>query len=123
MSNLRVLIAVSALSLIVASLIHLEVLFQGYGHQDAGTAEAVIGAVMLIGLPFTLLSGRSGWLAGVALLAFGLAGTLIGVFTIIVGVGPRTVPDIIYHVVLLTLLVLGLLLAWRIRARFRREMT
>jgi hypothetical protein len=40
-------------------------------------------------------------------------GTLIGLFTVAVGVGPRTTPDIIYHIVILLVLVSGLCLAMK----------
>ena len=42
-----------------------------------------------------------------------LLGTLVGVFTIAIGVGPRTLPDIAYHVAIIAVLVGGLILAWR----------
>jgi hypothetical protein len=35
-------------------------------------------------------------------------GTLVGIFTIIVGVGPRSVPDVVYHIVMVLVLVWGL---------------
>jgi hypothetical protein len=37
-----------------------------------------------------------------------LLGTVVGLFTIAVGVGPRTVPDVIYHIVAVVLLAAGL---------------
>jgi hypothetical protein len=39
--------------------------------------------------------------AGLAGPAFALLGTLIGVFTIAVSVGPRTAPDILYHIAMI----------------------
>lgn len=39
---------------------------------------------------------------------FALLGTCVGIFTIIVGIGPRTVPDYILHLCMVTLLVWGL---------------
>jgi hypothetical protein len=44
---------------------------------------------------------------------FALLGTLVGIFTIIVGVGPRTTPDVIYHIAMVGLLVWGLATAAR----------
>lgn len=90
----KVFIAVAAVSLIVASLIHLGLLIEGYRHQQAGVAEMVIAAVMVLGLAFTWRSGRRGMLAGVVSLALGLLGALVGLFTIVIGVGPRTLPDV-----------------------------
>src|SRR5438093_728147 len=50
---------------------------------------------------------------GLAVQEIALVGTLIGVFTIAIGVGPRTVPDIAYHLTIIAVLVGGLILAWR----------
>jgi len=47
-------------------------------------------------------------LLGLAAQAFALLGTLIGVFTIAVGVGPRTTPNIAYHLAMLVVLAWGL---------------
>jgi hypothetical protein len=51
----------------------------------------------------------------IALIAqgFALVGTGVGLFTIAIGVGPRTIPDALYHAVLVGLLVSGLAVAWR----------
>jgi hypothetical protein len=46
--------------------------------------------------------------AALAAQGFALAGTLVGIFTIIVGVGPRTVPDVVYHVAIVAALIAGL---------------
>ena len=35
-------------------------------------------------------------------------GTLVGVFTIIVGVGPQTTPDVVYHIGIVAVLLWGL---------------
>jgi hypothetical protein len=40
---------------------------------------------------------------------------LVGAFTIAIGVGPRTVPDIVFHVVMIGVLVWGLVTAWSTR--------
>jgi len=42
---------------------------------------------------------------------FALLGTLVGLFTIIIGVGPRTVPDVVYHIAVLIVLAAGLRVA------------
>ena len=42
-----------------------------------------------------------------------LLGTLVGVFTIIIGIGPRTKPDIAYHVAIVAVLIWGLVAAAR----------
>jgi hypothetical protein len=42
-----------------------------------------------------------------------LAGTLVGLFTIAIGIGPRTVPDLAIHAVMLAELVAGLTVVYR----------
>ncbi|MFZ0014129.1 MAG: hypothetical protein WAL25_08440 [Acidimicrobiia bacterium] len=117
--TVRLIIVIAAVSLLVASMIHLEVLTTGHRHQQAGTAEAVIGAVMLVGLGLTWLPGRRPLSIGLLTLWFGLLGTLVGVFTIIIGVGPQTTADIVYHLLLIALLATGVAVA----RKGRRETT
>jgi len=51
--------------------------------------------------------------AGLGAQAFALVGTLVGIFTIAIGVGPRTGPDIAYHIAIVAVLVAGLIVAAR----------
>jgi hypothetical protein len=51
--------------------------------------------------------------------AFALVGTLIGVFTIMIGVGPRTLPDVAYHFAIMAVLIWGLVVAVRARLMTR----
>lgn len=52
---------------------------------------------------------------GAAFIAAALThfGVLIRIFTIAIGVSPRTVPDIAYHVIILIALLSGLIVALR----------
>jgi hypothetical protein len=52
-------------------------------------------------------------LAGLIGQAFALVGTLVGLFTIAIGVGPRTAPDVTYHVIILVVLAWGLVVTLR----------
>ena len=99
----------------VASLVHFGVLIRGFEHDRAGTAEAIIAAVLLVGLATTLL--RPGWTRSAAFLAqlFALMGTFVGLFSIVVGFGPRTVPDVAYHAAIVIVLLVGLVVSWRSR--------
>ncbi|ABS27178.1 hypothetical protein [Anaeromyxobacter sp. Fw109-5] len=108
MNRTRLLLLVEGTSFVAAALVHFGVLAGGYEHQKAGTAETVIGGVLLAALALTLV--RPSWTraAGVAAQAFALAGTLVGLFTIAVGIGPRTAPDLAYHAAILSLLAFGL---------------
>lgn len=116
LSTVRAFIAVTAASLWVASLIHFGLLIPGYSHDGAAVPEAVIGTVMLVGLALSWAPQPWGGRAAVAALVFGLTGSLVGLVLVLIGVGPRTVPDIVYHVALVATLIVGLIVAIRPRA-------
>jgi uncharacterized protein YqgC (DUF456 family) len=112
---IRWIMIVESTAFIVAALTHFGFLFRGYAHQKAAIAETVIAAVLVFGV---VASGsRPARTYGVELLtqSFALVGTLVGIFTIIVGVGPRTVPDIIYHAAIVIVLATGIGLTMRAR--------
>lgn len=113
MTVVRALIGATAGSLLIASLIHSGLLVEGYRHRQAATAEGVIAVVMLIGLALTWSPAPWSDRAAVGALGFGLLGTLVGMFTIVIGVGPRTAADVVYHIALLAALTAGLFLAVR----------
>jgi hypothetical protein len=46
---------------------------------------------------------------------FALLGTAIGIFTITIGVGPRTAPDVAYHAFIVIVLAAGLAVTARLR--------
>ncbi len=98
----------------LAALIHAGMI-PGYNHREALIAEALIAVVLGVGLVISLI--RPSWTRPAALLtqSFGLLGTLIGAFTIVIGIGPRTVLDVVIHIAMLALLLWGLVLAWRLR--------
>lgn len=104
-----------------AALIHFGVLMHGYEHQKAGTAETVIGVVLLLGLVVTWIRPGSTRGAGLAAQGFALLGTLVGIFTIAIGVGPRTLPDIVYHIGIVVALVSGLVVSARARSSEARR--
>ena len=96
-----------------AATVHFTILSGGNPDRAAGTAESVIGLVLLAGLIATIVRERSTRLAGMVVQVFALLGTLVGVVTIIIGVGPQTATDIMIHAVMLTLLVAGLVFTRR----------
>jgi heme A synthase len=110
-NRLRLLLLFEAATFAAAAAIHFGALIDGYGHRDAGTAETVIAIVLLAGLALTW--SRPPWprRAAIGAQAFAILGVLVGLFTIAVGVGPRTGPDVAYHLGILAVLVVGLALA------------
>ena len=114
--TIRAFLLVEAASFAAAALVHFGVLTRGYEHQQAGTAESVIAIVLLFGLALSL-AGMRARAAGLAAQAFAFVGTLVGIFTIAIGVGPRTGPDIAYHAAIAAVLVVGLIIAARAPVR------
>jgi len=106
---IRLFLLAEAAAFIVAASIHFDILMGGYAHEKAGIAESVIALVLLAGLAWTWIRPRSVRAAGLAAQALALLGTIVGIFTIVIGVGPRTVPDIVYHIVMVIVLAIGLL--------------
>ena len=108
MRKIRLILLFEAAAFFVASLIHSGVIIQGYEHDGARIAEGVIGAVLLLGLALTWAGEAWARRAALASQVFALLGTGVGLFTVIIGVGPRTVPDVIYHVAIILVLIAGL---------------
>ncbi|EJL83725.1 hypothetical protein PMI15_02522 [Polaromonas sp. CF318] len=96
-----------------ASAVHSGLLLQGHTHGQARIAEAVIAAVLLAAWALSLV--RPARTRKLALLgqAFALLGTLVGLFTIAVGIGPQSAPDLVFHFALVALLLAGLYFARR----------
>jgi hypothetical protein len=91
-----------------AALMHAGILLQGHEHLAARTAETVIALVLLGGLLWSVAAPVQIRLAGFAAQTFALLGTLVGLFTIVIGIGPRTSVDLILHATMIVLLVAGL---------------
>lgn len=106
--TLQTILMVEAVGFAIASIIHGGHVFPSAAHRNAQIAEAILAIVLFAGVVTTVVAPRRARHA--ALLAQGVAllGTLVGIVTIAVGVGPRTVPDIIYHIAMVILLVVGL---------------
>ena len=113
--RLRGFLLAEAGLLVAASLVHSGLVLQGHAHSQARIAEAVIAAVLLAAWALSLAwPGRTRKLALLAQ-AFALIGTLVGVFTIAVGIGPQSAPDVVFHIALVLLLLAGLRFARRAR--------
>ncbi|ABC83294.1 hypothetical protein [Anaeromyxobacter dehalogenans] len=105
----RWFLAVETVAFLGAAGVHAGVLWRGHEHARAATAETVIGVVL--GLALLAAAARPRWSrrAAIGAQAFALLGTAVGLFTIAIGVGPRTAPDLAFHVAIVATLVVGLL--------------
>ena len=112
---IRLFMFVETAAFLAAASTHFGLLIGGYEHYKAGTAESVIGIVLLFGLALTWIAPRATRTFGLAAQGFALLGTIVGIFTIAIGVGPRTVADVTCHITIVIVLVSGLIVAVRAR--------
>ena len=113
--TIRSILLIEAFTFFLAGLVHSGVLIDGYQHRQAAIAESLIGLVLLGGLILSWVRPSLASMSGLVAQSIALLGTLIGAFTIAIGVGPRSVPDIVYHVGILVVLCSGLLFVTRTR--------
>jgi hypothetical protein len=107
-NRIRIFLALEAALFIAAALIHIEVVMDGYHDRESGIAESVIAVALLAGLLTSLLRPAATRQAGIIAQGFALVGTLVGV-TLLLTVGPRTALDIVIHLAMVIVLVMGLL--------------
>jgi hypothetical protein len=93
--------------------IHFGLLIGGYRHRSAGTAELLIAAVLVAGLLLTWTPWPWSRRAATAAQSFGILGVLGGLFTIVLGIGPRTTLDLTLNAALLLTLIAGLAITLR----------
>jgi hypothetical protein len=113
MTRIRVFLTIEAFAFVIAALTHFGYLFPGYAHRQASIAESVIVVVLVSGLLVSIVQPALTRTAGLIAQSFALLLTLVGIFTIIVGVGPRTASDVVYHVVIVIVLAVGVRVALR----------
>jgi len=114
-SFIRPLLFFEGLAFALASAVHRGWFIPGYQHARAATPEGVIAAVLFAGLILTWVVPKRAWGIGVAVQAFAIVGTLAGVGFVLAGIGPQTVPDIVYHVAMLVVLIGGAIAFMRTR--------
>lgn len=110
---MRSLLALEALVFGFAVSVHSGWSVSGFEHGRAAIAESVIGLVLLVGLLLTLVLPSRERLIGLGAQLFALLGTLAGVTMVAIGIGPQTLPDVVYHAFLLMLLLTGIFFVWK----------
>jgi len=105
---MRLLLLIDAVVFLLAASAHLGWSVTGYEHMRAATAESVIAAALLLGFILTIATPRRIWAIGMTAQIFALLGTFVGVVMVVIGVGPQTGPDMIYHALMLVLLCAGI---------------
>jgi hypothetical protein len=112
--TVRLFLLFEGASFVLAALVHFGVIRVGDAHRSAAIAESLIGAVLFVALALTFVLPDLTHGIGIVAQSFALLGTLVGVFTIAIGVGPRTVPDLVYHALILLVLAWGLVVTMRV---------
>lgn len=113
MKYVRIFLALQAVAFAAAALVHAGLLVDGYQHREAGIAESVIATVLILGLIVTVMAPGWSRAIGLSVQGFALLGTLVGIFMIVIGVGPQSSFDVALHAGFVTLLIAGLTVAGR----------
>jgi hypothetical protein len=112
-ARIRTLLAAEALAFAAAALVHAGILLAGYEHWRAAAAEGLIAAILIVGLLACTLRPASVRTASLIAQGLAFAGTLVGAFTIAIGVGPQSTGDYVFHAVIVVLLAAGLVAVFR----------
>ena len=104
----RAFLLVEAATFAAAAAVHAGVLVDGHRHREAAIAETVIAIILIAALALGWAPRPWPLRFAVVAQAFALAGTLVGLFTIAIGIGPQTVPTVAYHVAILVVIGGGL---------------
>lgn len=113
MRSLRAILAAESILFLLAALVHRGLLGRRFAHRQAFIAETVIGVVLLAGSLACAATPRRARSIAIGAQAFALLGTAVGLFTIAIGVGPRTAFDLALHGVMIVSLAGGLIVASR----------
>ena len=107
------LMLVEALAFAIASLVHSGTLIDVSVDPGANIAEGTIAAVLLVGAVVIILQPAWTRVVGASAQGFALLGSLIGTYLAFRGLGPNTVPDLVFHVAVVITLALGVVAALR----------
>jgi hypothetical protein len=113
--QIQLFLGVEVVIFLVAALTHFEVLFDGYADRGAAIAESVIGVVLVAGLVTASVRPASAPTVGIVVQAFALLGTFVGL-VLLLAVGPSTLLDITFHLVMALVLITGLMVTIRARS-------
>jgi hypothetical protein len=114
--TLRLFLLIQGVSFGIAGLVHSGVL-GNKRDQAASIAESTIAGVLLAGFALTWVWASRTRPISRFVQIFALLGTLVGAFTIAIGIGPRSLPDIAFHGAMVVVLAWGLIVAARAPAR------
>jgi len=109
---ISVLMVAEAVTFLLAALLHLGVPL-GFSEPriiPAAIVEGLCGLFLAVSLYGVVARTRLAWGAALAAHLFAVAGVLLGIASLALGLGPSTVANTIYHRVILGILIVVLLL-------------
>ena len=110
MKATRVLLLFEAIAFAVAGLVHSGVIPDDpYTHYRAAVAESAIAVILLIGWAFTFFRFPVARGAAITVQALALLGTIAGMVVTVLGIGPQTLPDTVFQLAMLLVLMGGLI--------------
>ena len=111
---INVLIVGEAITFLLAALLHLGIQFPlGFSEPriiSAAIAEGLCGIFLAVSAYAVFVRKTWAWWGAIAAHAFAVAGVLLGITALALGLGPSTVANTIYHRVMLGVLVVVLAL-------------
>ena len=96
-----------------AAALHSGLLLAGAAHAPAATAELVIAVVLVGAVALGRMPDPWPLRFAVGAQAFALAGVFAGLVAIATGVGPQSIADIAYHLVMVPVLIAGIATPYR----------
>ncbi|MGH6925841.1 MAG: hypothetical protein ACRED5_19105 [Propylenella sp.] len=109
MKATRILLFLEALAFAAAALVHSGIIPRSNTHHQAAIAESAIAGVLFLGWSLTFLSFTVGRGAAITVQGLALFGAIIGVVMTMIGIGPQTIPNTVFQLTMLILLMGGLI--------------
>lgn len=109
-----VVMLLEAATFCVAAVLHLDariplgfLTVRGERVEQAAIAELVIAGVLVFGAAVVLARPADARPLACVVTGFAIFGVIVGLATIALGVGPRTIPDLVYHVAIMVVLLIS----------------
>jgi len=110
---IRLFLSVEIIVFLAAALMHFGIIVKGHEHDKARIAETIIAVILFIGLLISYIFPERTRKSAIIVQGLALFGTFIGLFTIVVGIGPQSTPDYVFHTIMIFLLIAGLVVTKR----------
>lgn len=111
MQRIRLFLIFEGAVFFTAAIFHSGLLSSAYQNLPSAIVEVLLTAAMAGAFGISLTRPRQTRLASISVHVGALLLTLVGIIIIAMGIGPRTAPDVIYHMIMLLVLARGLALS------------